>query len=212
MSRFLNKVVRTMIISDFFLNCGWGLLGPIFAIFIVQNITVGNALEGAKVAGFASLFYWIIKSAIQIPISRHLDKNHGEIDDFWFMFAGTLLSGFVPLGFLISSLPWHIYFFQIVHAIGMAMAIGSWSAIFTRHIDKGKEAFDWSVESTSVGLGAGLMGALGGILVGFFGFQLIFIFASAFTIFSSLVLLLIRKDIFPKKVPPVAGPTIITPF
>ncbi len=212
MAKFLNKVVKTMMISDFFLNCGWGLLGPIFAIFIVQNITVGNDLEAAKVAGFASLSYWIVKSIIQIPISRYLDKNHGEKDDFWFMFIGTLLTGLVPLGYLVSSLAWHIYAFQVVHAVGMAMAIGSWSAIFTRHIDKGKEAFEWSLESTSIGLGAGLTGALGGILVGFFGFGIIFIFTAGFTIFSALILLFIRKDIFPEKVSPVAGPTIITPF
>ncbi len=198
MLKSINKVIRFLIYSDFVLNSGWGLLAPIFAIFIVQKITIGDPIVGAKVAGFASLIYWIVKSILQIPIGRYLDKNHGEKDDFWFMTIGTFLTAFVPFGFLISSKPWHIYAFHVLHAFGMAMVIPSWSAIFTRHIDKGKEAFEWSMRSTSLGFGIGLAGAVGGLLVGFFGFQIVFILVGILTIISSLLLLLIRQDIIPK--------------
>ena len=198
MLKSINKIIRIFIVSDFFLNCGWGLLAPIFSIFIVQNITAGSITEGAKIAGFAALFYWITKSILQIPIGRYLDKNHGEKDDFWFVFFGTFLTGLVPFGLLISSLPWHIYIFQILHGIGMAMSLPSWLAIFTRHIDKGKEAFEWGMESTSIGIGAGLAGALGGIVVTFFGFKIIFVLVGAFTIFSTLLILIVRKEMASK--------------
>lgn len=198
MFKSINKIIKIFIVSDFFFNCGWGLLGPIFSIFIVQNITTGSITEGAKVAGFAALFYWITKSILHIPIGRYLDKNHGEKDDFWFVFFGTFLTGLVPFGFLISSLPWHIYIFQILHGIGMAMCLPSWLAIFTRHIDKGKEAFEWGMESTSIGIGAGLTGAVGGIMVAFFSFKIVFILVGAFTIFSTLLILIVRKEMVSK--------------
>lgn len=198
MLKSINKVIRFLIYSDLFLNSAWGLLGPVFAIFIVQNITVGNAAEGAKVAGFAALFYWIIKSILQIPLSKSFDKRTGERDDFWFMVFGLLIAGLSPFGFLISSLPWHIYLFQIVHAIGMAMFIPSWNAIFTRQIDKDKIAFEWGLDSTFAGFGLGITGAIGGLLAAFFGFKVIFILAGTLTIFSALLLLLIHKDILPR--------------
>jgi len=198
MLKSINKVIRVLIISDFFLNCGWGFLGPIFSIFIVQNITTGSTAEGAKVAGFAALFYWASKSFLQIPLGRYLDKNHGEKDDFLFMVIGTFLTGLVPFGFLIAFLPWHIYLSQILHGIGMAMTLPSWLAIFTRHIDKGKEAFEWGMESTSIGIGAGLTGAIGGIMVAIFGFKIVFLLVGAFTIFSTLLLLVIRKEMASK--------------
>jgi len=194
----INKVIKILISSDVVFNTGWGLLGPIFAIFLVQKITGGNAAEGAKIAGFASLTYWVVKSSLQIPIGKYLDKNHGEKDDFWFMVLGTFLTGLTPFGYLISSLPWHIYVCQVLQAVGMAMVVPSWSAIFTRHIDKGKEAFEWGVRSTSLGFGVGIAGAVGGLLVALFGFKIIFILAGTFTMISVFLLLLIYKEIYPK--------------
>ncbi|MBZ9569290.1 MFS transporter [Patescibacteria group bacterium] len=212
MSKPVNKVIKILIASDLALNSAWGLLGPIFAIFIVQKIAAGNAVEGAKIAGFASLIYWIVKSSLQIPIGRYLDKNHGEKDDFWSMVLGTFLAGLAPFGYLIASQPLHIYGFQIIHAIGMAMVIPSWSAIFTRHIDKGKEAFEWGLDSTFLGFGAGIAGAIGGIFVAVFGFKVIFILVGIFTIISAGLLLLIHKEIAPRDHLFPRFPPFRTPF
>jgi len=212
MPKLVNKIIRFMIASDFVLNLGWGLLGPIFAIFIVQNITIGSPSDAARVAGFASLSYWATKSILQIPIGRHLDKNHGEKDDFWFMTAGTFIAGFVPIGYLFSFLPWHIYLLQVVYAVGMSMAFPPWLAIFTRHIDKGKEALEWGMESTFLGAGAGIAGGLGGIIASTFGFSAVFAFVSSFTFLSVILLLFIKDDISPKnreaKTPPAIRPVV----
>jgi predicted MFS family arabinose efflux permease len=195
MSKAISKIVKVLITSDFFLNLGWGLLSPIFALFILQKITIGSPEKAAEVAGFAALSYWISKSLIEIPIGRFLDKHNGEKDDFWFMTAGLFVVGLVPIGYLFSTQPWHIYVFQIIHAVGMAMALPSWLAIFTRHIDKGKEAFEWSMETTSIGAGAGIAGGLGGIIASVFGFKMLFIFVSALTIFAAFLLLLVKNNV-----------------
>lgn len=208
MSKIVNNIIRFMIASDFVLNLGWGLLGPVFAIFIVQNITVGSASEAARVAGFASLSYWVTKSVLQIPVGRYLDKVHGEKDDFWFMVMGTFVAAFIPLGYLLSSAAWHIYLLQIIYAIGMSMVFPSWLAIFTRHIDKGKEALEWGMESTFIAAGAGIAGGTGGVLASIFGFPILFIFVSGFTFLATILLLFIKKDLSPrnaevKTIPPV---------
>jgi MFS family permease len=80
----------------------------------------------------------------------------------------------------------------------MGMAIPGWAAIFTRHIDKGKEAFEWSLESTAMGLGAGITGAIGGILASKFGFNIVFILVAVGAFMGSLLLLTIYKGIFPR--------------
>ena len=40
----INKVIRFLITSDFLLQSGWGLIGPIFAIFLTRQIE-GGSLE-----------------------------------------------------------------------------------------------------------------------------------------------------------------------
>lgn len=198
MAKIINKIAKVLISSDFFLNLGWGLLSPIFAIFILEKITHGDSVKAVEIAGFAALSYWITKSLVEIPIGYFLDKTAGEKDDFWFMVAGTFITGFVPLAYLFATNAWQVYLFQAIHALGMAMALPSWLAIFTRHIDKGKEAFEWSLETTSIGAGAGIAGGIGGIMAASFGFKTVFIFVSVLTFFSTALLLLVRNNIYPK--------------
>ena len=77
----LNKVIKVLIASDFLLQSGWGLIGPIFAIFLTKQIA-GGSLE---MVGFIAATYWLTKSIVQPFIASYLDKNHGEIDDFRFL-------------------------------------------------------------------------------------------------------------------------------
>lgn len=196
MAKIINKVIKTLIISDLFVNLGWGLLSPVFAIFILERISNTGLVQAAEIAGLAALFYWIPKSFFEIPIAIYLDKNHGEKDDFWSMFLGMLIISCVPIGYIFSSAPWHIYILQVVYAAGMAMALPAWLAIFTRHIDKGKEAFEWGMETASIGTGAGIAGGLSGILVATIGFKMLFICVSGLTILSALLYLFIRKHVF----------------
>lgn len=213
MPQLFNKVVKILVTSDFFLNLGWGLLSPVFALFILENISGNNSLKAAEVAGLSALFYWIPKSMFQIPIGTVLDKKHGEKDDFWFMSIGTFITAIVPIGYLFSTMPWHIYFFQVVHAIGMAMALPSWLAIFTRHIDKGKEGFEWSVESTAIGMGAGIAGGIGGLVCSYFGFATLFVSVSILNVISAVCLLFIKNNMFVRRdgVGPIMDKPTIAP-
>lgn len=190
----INKVVRYLIASDLALSAGWGFIAPIFAIFIVDKIEGGDA----SVAGFAIGLYWITKSLVQPFLARYLDRNHGEIDDFYFLAGGLFVAGLVPLGYLFISMPWQLYAVEFIHALAMACVIPTWAGIFTRHIDKGQEAFEWSIESTALGLGAGIAGITGGVLVEKFGFQSVFILVSAFTMLAVMVLFPVRPLIIPK--------------
>jgi len=198
MFKNINNVIKAYIYWDFVINSAWGLLGPVFAIFLLERIAQGNIVEGAKIAGFATLFYWLTKAVVQIPIGNYLDKNHGEIDDFWFYVVGCALTGMVPFGYLFASLQWHVYVLQVVHAIGMSMVIPSSYAIFIRHADKGREAFVSSLDSTLAGVGAGVAGAAGGLIAGYIGFSFIFVLTGVLTLVSLVCIFAIKKDMAPK--------------
>jgi len=198
MFKGVNKVMRAYIYWDFVINSAWGLLGPVFAIFVLEKIAIGDVAQGVRLVGFATFFYWATKSIMQIPIGQYLDKNHGEVDDFWFFVIGTFIVALVPIGFLISYLPWHIYVFQIIHALGMSMIIPSSYAIFIRHTDKGKEAYESSLDSTFFGLGVSVTGAVGGVMASLVGFNAIFILTSLFSFISILFIFWVKKDMLPK--------------
>lgn len=190
--------MRAYMYWDLMINSAWGLLGPVFGIFLLENIAGGNITQGAKVVGFAALAYWLTKAVLQVPIGHYLDKNHGEVDDFWFYIIGVAITGLVPFGFLAAQTAWHVYLLQIVHAAGMSMVIPSSYAIFIRHTDKGREAYESSLDSTLLGIGAGVAGAIGGIMAGYIGFQLIFILTGTMTFLSILFIFVVRGEMHPK--------------
>lgn len=190
----INKVIRILITSDFLLQSGWGLIGPIFAIFITEQIQGGSLI----IVGFITATYWITKSIVQLFIAYFLDIKKGEKDDFQFLIKGMCVANLIPFGYFFATQVYHIFILEIIRGIAMACVIPSWSAIFTRHIDKGWEAFSWSIESTSIGFAAGLAAGFGGILATIFGFKILFVLVSLFGLMSTLILLLIRDQIWPK--------------
>lgn len=191
----LNRVVKVLIFSDLIFNSAFGLLAPVFAIFIVGSISGGDA----KVAGIAVGTYWILKSILQIPIGTYLDKHHGEKDDFYFMIGGSLMGSLTFLGFIFASETWHLYALQAFLAASMAFAIPAWGGIFARHIDHGREGITWSLESSSIGIGAGIAGIAGGMIAKYIGFAPLFIMMSVGGVAASLLLLLIKNHIEPRK-------------
>jgi hypothetical protein len=192
----INNVIIKLIVSDFFLNSGWGLIAPIFAIFITQQIE-GGSLE---VVAFAASIFWITKSIIQPFLANFLDLVKGEKDDFNFLVSGMFLAALVPFGYFFANQIWHVFLLEFIRGIAMACVVPAWYGIFTRHINKGWEAFSWSVQSTTLGFAAGFSAALGGLVATFLGFQVVFLLVCFLKIISASLLLLIKKDLFSPKV------------
>ena len=187
----ISRIVKYLILSDLVFYAGWGLITPIFAIFIVQKIQGGDAL----VAGLSSAVYLILMSLLRVPIGIFLDSRPSERDDYWFLTVGLFIAALVPFGFIFAEFPWHIYLLQAVHAIAMAVSLSAWPAIFTRHIDRGMESTEWGLDATSVGLGAGVFGAIGGWAVTQFGFNPVFTAVGIIGLIGAALLLFLRKDI-----------------
>lgn len=180
----INKIVLFLIISNFFIEASFGLLAPIFSVFIVRDI-VGGTLA---VAGFAAAVYWITKSVLQMFVGKFLDKIPGEADEILALVIGNLIMGVSAFFYLLASTPLHIYIIQFVIAIGGALAVPSWYTMFSRHIDRINESFEWSLNSSiSTGFGIGVAGAIGGTLADIFGFNAVFIIAGVIGIISAVV-------------------------
>ncbi|MEK7082319.1 MAG: MFS transporter, partial [Patescibacteria group bacterium] len=180
-----------------------GFLPPIYAVFITTQIA------GASVAsvGVAITIYWITKSVLQLFVARFIDKNHGEIDDFYFMIAGGLANSvFISLYYFAANIT-HVYLLQFFIGVADAMVIPPFYAIFTRHIDKGQEGFEWSLFSSfSVGAGAALGAVLGGALGVSVGFRAIFPMVGILTFIATIMLVFLKPYILPKT--PAGAPRI----
>jgi MFS family permease len=195
MFKNINIVVRTLVAVDFFYNSAFGSFGPVFAIFITGQVAGGSV----AVAGLATTVYWVVKSLAQLPIARFLDRTDGERDDFGALFLGYLASAFVPFGYLFATEPWHLYALQGFLGLAMAFAVPGWYAIFTRHVDRWRIGFEWSLQSVfSVGFAYALAAAAGGFVAEKFGFEALVIGAGCLALIASSILFRLRRYVFPK--------------
>lgn len=183
----INKTIRTLILSDFFLFFAVGLLAPIFAVFVLGNIS--NKIE---VVGYAVSFYWVTRVIMVIPFSLLMDKMDGEFDEYIFMVVGTALMSLIPLFYLFSSEPWHIYLLQVVNGIANSMAVPAWRIVFTNHIDRKITGFEWSIEDVGVGIATASSAAIGALIAGRFGFDILFILIFIFGMISAAILFSLR--------------------
>jgi MFS family permease len=186
----INKIVKYLILSDIAFFTGWGLVTPIFSIFIVDKIIGGTAL----VVGIATAIYWLVKASLEFPIGTLLDKYAGEKDDYLFLVSGFFIASLVPFGFIFAIYPWHIYLLQFFYGLGMAMAISAWRAIFTKNVDKGKEASEWSLDNSLLGFGTGIAGIISGYMVLKFGYAITFFLSGVLGLLCVLVIFSLRKE------------------
>lgn len=180
---FINKIIRTLVLGDIMFFSASGLIGPIFAIFVV------NQVAGATIAtaGFAVTINLIARALLQMPVARYIDRRKGEKDDFMLMVLGSTLISIVPFIYLFVSHVWQLFAAQAVLGIGGALANPGWYAIFTRHIDKNKEGTEWTLENVGVGLAAATTASIGGLLAQRFGFHNLFTVVGVLSLLGLIV-------------------------
>jgi len=187
----VNRVISFLTISDFFILSGWGLVSPIFAIFVTQQVKGA----GVEAVGLASTIYFLLKSGLQVPLANIIDKIKGEHDDFLAMMVGTVIMSIVPLLYIfVRNVP-QLFLVQALYGIGGALSYPSWLALFTRHIDKDKEGWEWSLYYTTADLSGAGAAAIGGYLAKYLGFHWLFILVSILGFVGCLTLLKIRPDL-----------------
>ena len=170
----VNGAVKTLVFISAMVNMADGFLSPIFALFITQRIVGGSVAT----VGFAVATYWLVKSVIQLPIARFLDMTDGERDDYLAMIIGGVLFVVTPLLYLIVSKPLELYAVQALQALAGSLYVVPWNSIFTRHVDKFRIGFEWSLNSSALGFGIMATSALGGFLGDRFGFDLVIVLVS----------------------------------
>lgn len=187
----VNDVIKLLTYSDLLILSAWGLIGPILSIFVIDEIEGGTV----AVAGLSATVFFVVRSIVQLPIAQYIDSKRGEFDDYRMMVLGSLVTALSAFLFAHATLVWHVYAVQALYGVAIAMASPPWNAIFTRHIDKNREGYEWSLYTSLISLGAGLTAGLGGFLAQSMGYKTVFIIIGFVTLIGTAFLSGITGDL-----------------
>jgi len=189
----MNRTIKLLMFSDIFIFTGFGLIDPILAIYIKENLIGGTIFA----AGLASMLFLITKCVIQLPFSKYVDKHDDKVK--W-MILGTFLVATVPIIYLFSKSITTVYIAQIIHGVGSGLAFPTWLGLWSVNLDRKHESFEWSLYSTLTGLGTAASAAIGASIASVFGFQYTFMLVSIMTVIGgSLLFALERRSEFKKR-------------
>jgi len=182
----MNKTIKLLILSDIFVITGFGLIDPILAIFIKENLIGGTIFA----AGIASTLFLITKSIVQLPFSRYVDSHKDKVK--W-LIIGTFLISLVPFIYIFTNHVNFIYLAQVLHGFGSALAYPTWLSLWSINLDKKHEGFEWSLYSTLTGIGTAITGAVGAAIAQFIGFKYTFFLVGLMSLLGSFVLFNLEK-------------------
>ncbi|MBS3108058.1 MFS transporter [Candidatus Woesearchaeota archaeon] len=178
----MNNTIKFLMISDIFVFTGFGLIDPILAIFIKENLIGGTIFA----AGIASTIFLITKCAIQLPFSRYVDSHDEKVG--W-LIAGTFLIALVPFIYMVANNIYYIYLAQFLYGIGSGLAYPTWLGLWSTHLDKKHESFEWSLYSSLTGLGIAAMATVGAAIAQFVDFRYTFVLGGILSLFGCATLL-----------------------
>lgn len=185
----LNKIISYLILSDLVFYSGWGLISPIFAIYILDSIVGGTAF----VVGMSAGINLVVRSLLRVPFGILAERS--QRISFHLMFWGLFFAAFVPIGYIYSTLPIHLYLLQAILGASLAMSTAGWTCLYSRHLDHGKESTQWGIDAVAVGLGPGIAGMVGGAAVTYFSFTSVFLGVTIAGLIGVLLLLIIKSNI-----------------
>lgn len=189
----MNKTIKLLIFSDIFVLTGFGLIEPILAIFIKENLIGGTIFA----AGLASTLFLLTKCLVQLPFSKYVDNHNEKVK--W-LILGTALVAVVPFIYLFANHINFIYAAQIVYGVGAGLAYPVWLGLFSTNLDMKHESFEWSVYSTFTGLGTAATAAIGAAISEFVGFTYTFLFVGIMSIIGCMILFNLGKKDGKKKI------------
>lgn len=169
----INPLIKAFILSETLLWSAWNFVIPTFAIFAANEIRGGNI----KIAASAYSTYFIVRIITELLAGKHL-LGKRDIRKIIDTIIGTFIIAVSFMGFSLTDtvLPLFIFFGTI--GIGMGISAPAKYSLFSCHLDKGKEALEWSVYDAVIFTGMALSAVLGGFIATEYGFKLLFLLAS----------------------------------
>lgn len=184
----MNRTIKLLMISDVFFFTGFGLISPILAIFVKDNLVGGTILA----AGVSSFVYLVAKSLTQMPFARYVDAKPQTRRTF--VILGSILMALASLLFIPATHIFTLYVAQLIRGIGSGLAYPCWIGLWLSHLDSHHEGFEWSVYNTTASLGTAVAGVIGAGLVELIGFQWTFLIMAGFAFIGGILLFWLDKN------------------
>lgn len=178
----INKSVKSFIISDTLIYSASSLINVFLTFLVADEITNGRI----DIVGFLISYYLVLTGVVGMIYSKYFlpkTTNKQKI---------AVSTSMVSYGLIISLMGFSKSVLQITIILSALATLNGildplrWN-IFPKLLDKGKEAYEWSLEGFFSSIAGAITAALGGYFANKVGLPPVFIFFGLFYIVGGVV-------------------------
>jgi predicted MFS family arabinose efflux permease len=180
----MNSKARILLYADNLWYFGEGMLGPLFAVFSQR---VGGDILDISIA-WAS--YLIVAGVMIIIFGRISDR---AISKEKLVIIGYSLNAALTFCYLLVASSMQLLIVQAGLGVAAALATPTWNALYTKYHDRKNSGYVWGLADGQAQIVTGLAIAVGGIIVSFFSFTLLFLVMGSVQVVAAIYLSRILK-------------------
>lgn len=177
----INHIVKAYIVSEAFLWSAWDFIIPIFSLYVVGSVA-GGSIQTAAI-GYST--YLISRVIFELISGRILAKSSDRKKLVASILGMCFLSA-AYIGFIFSDTILLVFLFYFVLGIGLGIAAPAKNSLFSIHLDKNKEATEWSITDAISFICMAMATALGGFVAATYGFQVLFMTAAVINMIATI--------------------------
>ena len=161
----MKKRLKLLLLLDTFFIVAAGLLGPVYAIYIEQ--IGGNILD----IGYAWAIFSIFAGVLTLVMGK-IEEKHNKRK---MAILGYMIKIPCFLAYIFIAHPYQLFIIQMILGIATAIGTPAYDALFSRALNKGKEAFEWGMWEFSYNISNAAAALMGSFIVFYFGFDSLFV-------------------------------------
>ena len=169
--------IKVLLIINLVSLTGFQTFVPLYALF-AESVGASPAL-----VGIIWSFYSLVM-AVMIMIMGRVE-NHRSKEKF--LVLGYFLYAVGAYSFLVVNSVMSLILVLVLNAAGSGIALPAYKTVFARSEDEGRESEEWAWFDASQMLAAASGAALGGIIIGGFGFSGLFIVMGSIQLIAAII-------------------------
>lgn len=180
----MRKAIKYILLFDGAIMFASAMLMPIYAVY-VEGIG-GDLLTASS----AWTIFMLVTGIVILFIGRIEDKiNLPKIS----VAVGYLIIGLGTLGYLLVKTPTLLFVVQAVIGLGTAIAAPATASIYSKNVDKRKEATQWGNWEGLYYIVTALGAFIGGLIANYYGFNALFTVMSIICLLSAILFLFVPR-------------------
>lgn len=181
----LNEALQILVFTNAMILLAGAMFGPVNALFVEK---IGGDLLDAS---FAAAAFSLAAGLTTIISGKYSDRIKNSslliVIGYSVMTVGFLLHVFV-------ASVWTLLIAQLIIGFGEAIYSPAFNAVYSRHIEKKKEASQWSIWEATYHLSVAVGAVIGGVIVTKLGFNALFIIMTFLSAASAIYIFSVPKD------------------